>query len=632
MNNALLNNNQTLRAAYQRRQQRTRNRMRRIEKVAEEYELPINHTVLLTHHQYTGKRTMICKVVTNEDKSTSYLPIATPFSIFARLRRIDERDAYGLRIHVQDMKGECRVVDIDRAELGKSSLPHIMQKLYSNGLCVENDGHRIVQSLLRAVSPKHEVLLVSKSGWYSLPNEDTPFYVTPGGEVIGAPRGVCIELADNHDFAEPSFSGTLEGWREIVDMAVAIENVPHWRLGAMAGFAGIVQTLCGFDTCGLNLCGITSSGKTTALNLAISVNGQPRIGARLMRSWRTTDNAVELLATLFNGTVGALDELGLADGKAVGKVIYSISMGAGKSRMTDKIVDLQTTLMWRCFLLSSGEQTIEQRIVMDGGKYQAGMAVRIPDVDITGVNTDVDKDRVDAIKSGLLNHYGHAGVAFAIALVEGNMHKNPDAMRERINMTARAIIGKDGDGRLLRAAIPFAIVQVAGELACEFGILPQAINPGETVAWAWQASITSSDVSALDPHEAVLSHLRKWVTTRINSTIKRVQRPFEDVSLEKDHRVARLASATLTTGWYDDKCIYIPTEHIAKATGDLYSKQQIGHIFSEAGLIAKRKDARKATVDYVPLVGRVKCYALHIDQICDMSQDKDWLPDVERED
>jgi hypothetical protein len=65
------------------------------------------------------------------------------------------------------------------------------------------------------------------------------------------------------------------------------------------------------------------------------------------------------------------------------------------------------------------------------------MAVRFPDVDVTGVNSRVPPETIDALKQ-IFAHYGHAGPAFVSALVANGLHREPDLLKQRILAGARA--------------------------------------------------------------------------------------------------------------------------------------------------------------------------------------------------
>jgi putative DNA primase/helicase len=98
---------------------------------------------------------------------------------------------------------------------------------------------------------------------------------------------------------------------------------------------------------------------------------------------RTTENALEALAQRSSGTVLALDELTHAGGHAIGRMIYSIAGGTGRTRVT-ATAGLREPTLWATVALLSGEPPLEQKVRSDWGRWTSGMAVRIPDIDFIG--------------------------------------------------------------------------------------------------------------------------------------------------------------------------------------------------------------------------------------------------------
>jgi uncharacterized protein (DUF927 family) len=158
----------------------------------------------------------------------------------------------------------------------------------------------------------------------------------------------------------------------------------------------VVQSLAGLDSCGINLSGLSSSGKTTAQRLAVSAWTSPLIGAGLLQSMRSTENAVEVFAQAASGTVLALDELAHADGRAIARLIYAISGGQGKARLTAGAI-LKHRYAWSTYAVLSSECSLEEKVRADGAAWIAGMAVRILDVDVT----DVDRTLMASIASSI---------------------------------------------------------------------------------------------------------------------------------------------------------------------------------------------------------------------------------------
>ena len=125
---------------------------------------------------------------------------------------------------------------------------------------------------------------------------------------------------------------------------------------------------------------------------------------------RTTENALESLAQASSGTVLALDEVAHVDGRAVGRMIYSIASGIGKARLNAQAA-LEGRYVWQTFVLFSSECGLEAKIRGDGGAGSPAWPSVIADIDVTGVNRTVAQATLDAI-ADIERHFGHAGPAF----------------------------------------------------------------------------------------------------------------------------------------------------------------------------------------------------------------------------
>jgi hypothetical protein len=538
-------------------------------------------------HKWVGK-----DPVTNADL---YVPIATPFGIVARLRLYDLDGAYGMRVRVQGMDGQPRDIDFERSELAKMGGAEIRAALFREGLRTEQDGEATAVSVLKSADPELEISVVSRPGWHAPNDRDASVFATPGGEIIGD-SGSCngVELSFAARILPKSArAGTLDGWSKAISAAVSVRDCPHWVLGAISVFCGPVLEPAGLDSCGFNLSGLSSSGKTLAQKLAASGWASPKLGAGLLKSLRVTENSVESFAQQASGTLLALDEMAHTDGKVISRLIYSIAGGIGKARMTSAAT-LRRQYLWTTFAMLSGECSLEEKVRQDGGQWMAGMAVRIVDVDVTGINRMVDKETLAAI-SAIDRNYGHAGPAFVRAMVEAGIHRDPDTLRERINRAASAVAGHGADGARMRAAVPFAVLLVAGQLAKGFGILPADTPVSEVVGWAWKRFETSSDAVALTPEEQAVGNLRQRIAELWGVSIRNVS----EVSGNKE-----------AIGWFDDDAIYIPVTRIREMAGSTLKGQLIAQVLNGRGLLARRHDAKRLALRTIPMIGKVDCYAL----------------------
>lgn len=395
------------------------------------------------------------------------------------------------------------------------------------------------------------------------------------------------------------WAGTLEGWQNAIRSAVTAPGCPHWTLGSAAGFVGPILQLCEFDTCGLNLSGSTSVGKTLAQRLAVSPWCTPQLNRRaLFKPAAVTENSVEYLARQSTGRILALDELAHIDGKLVGRLIYSLASGVGKARMQAGMKP-QPTLDWSTFMMFSCEHSLEHKVRAEGGRWQAGMAARIVDIDCADVNRRVDRDTLNAVEA-IFNHHGHAGRRFVDIFIEHGLHRQAERLRRQILQLADAFAGPDADGARQRAARPFALLQIAGTLAKEFAVLPAETDVEGAVAWGWTKFCGSTEAESLAPDRQALDHIRRWIAERWDSSLKRIGSSYH--------------SGRDAVGWYDENAIYVPRAHTAEAAGHVLGEQAIVKLLVAGDCLVDRHSSKRAAVQWINGVGRVTAYALKRDK------------------
>lgn len=581
---------------------RDRSHAAELRNIAENYPLPTMDTLRLQYAYTAAGKAKVHKLDgwrTDPDtgaRAPVLTPVATPFGVSARLRYADHQDAYGLRCVVQDMNGQCRAVDFDRAELAKLNGSEIRSRLFAAGLRTEGEGEKIALEALKAADPDREIIIVRRPGWQDVLGLPDPIFICPNGEVIGAPEGRTPELAASTRL-EPdvAVAGDMAGWRTAVEAALSVAGCPHWTLGIIAAFAGVLVSLVGLDTCGVNLSGQSSTGKSTAQRLAVSAWSTPDIRRPgLSQSARATDNATEALAERATGTILSLDDLAHTSGKIVARLIYMLAGGVGKRRMTAD-AKLRESYCWSTFAILSAECSLEEKVRSEDGEWQAGMAVRIVDIDVTEIDRKVDPNTLRLIDQ-IGQHYGHAGPAFVRGMISQGLHRQATALRDKVFGASREIAGTNADSGVTRAAIPFAVLLIAGELAKALGILPAQAAVSDAVGWGWGRFLRSSDSRALDPESQAVDNLQRYIAEGWDVTIKPVG--------------VGVGGSREAAGWYDDTAVYIPKDRIRMAAGGVLKESHIGAVLDRRGLLASRPEPDRFTVSWVPKVGRVKSYAL----------------------
>ena len=461
----------------------------------------------------------------------------------------------------------------------------------------ENDGELIAVAALKAAHPGHEISIMRHPGWHDL--DGTRVFVAPGGEVIGLPGEQRMELSVGTVIA-PSVArgGTLDGWKAAVAAAMGAPGCPHFTLGVAAGFAGVLVDLCGLDSCGVNFSGGTSAGKTTAQRLAASAWSVPEAArGGLFQTAKTTANGFESLAARANGTVFALDELALLDGKETAKCIYTLASGVGKTRLT-AAATVREPRRWRTFAMLSNEMSLEAKIRAAGEIWTGGQAVRVAGIDVGDINRMLDAATFAKI-DGILKNHGHAGPSFVQALIDKGTHERPDDVRTGINTFADRLAGQGADSATRRAARPFAILLMAGGMAQQYGLLPAGAAFQDAVRWAWAKFTKSSDAVALDPTAQAVGSIPQWVAERWRTSLHGIhaeERPTRDA-----------------VGWWDDDAVYLTPDRLVEAAGGSLKETTIAKALNAAGMLAKRKSNENLSVAWVPRVGKLKAYALSRD-------------------
>ncbi|NEU14899.1 DUF927 domain-containing protein, partial [Methylobacterium sp. BTF04] len=457
-----------------------------LRRIKADYPLPEMDTLSLEYRRSAIGKIRVHRLITVGD-DTVLEPICSPFGVLARLRFVDQGNVYGLRVVVEGLNGQRRKLDIERAGFATQGATETRAMLLAVGLViVAEDGERVAVRCLKAAEPTDEIAVVRAPGWHTLDGVDGQFFVCPSGKVVGAEDGVALELSAASCISERvAAGGTFDGWKAAVAAAAGIAGCPHWTLGAMAGFAAPLVALSGLATCGINLSGRTSGGKTTTQRLAVSAWSRAALDQpdSLLQTARATANGVEAMAARSNATILALDELGHVDGKELKNIIYSLASGVGKSRMNAN-VEFRNSRTWSTFILLSAEKSMEEKVRAEGGGWTGGMTARIPDVDITGVDRNVPPAALTQVHS-VDQHFGHAGPAFVEALIANGVHNQVTELRAGIMNAANVLAGEGADSSLVRAALPFAILTFAGNLAKKFEILPDVVDVAGTVRWAW---------------------------------------------------------------------------------------------------------------------------------------------------
>lgn len=406
--------------------------------------------------------------------------VCGPAWVAASTRDVHGERNWGLVIRWLDQDGKPHERAFQRQRLHEQGTG-LVQELVDAGLFVVPGCERQVLKYLGNVQPRVGVYSVDRLGW--LPGAQNPVYVRPDQALTLAEYERVIFQPERHAPSAHTMgrAGSLKGWQQAV--AKPCQGHPLLVFSLLVPFAGPLLRPAGLDSGGFHLYGNSSQGKTTALQLAASACGNGADPATdehsYVQNWNTTGNALEAVAAAHNDGLLALDEIGTCDAKNFGKVVYDLFGGQGKRRM-NKDAQLREWQTWRIVGLSSGELSVRQKIEQASGRGALGghlnRFIDIPIHDrLVCQCAENPADFINRLKRSCAEHYGHALPAFIEHLLacEPRMEGLQRNVRARLDEAQVSLAGQRRlDAVQLRIVRRLALVLVAGEFACAFGVLP----------------------------------------------------------------------------------------------------------------------------------------------------------------
>ena len=332
-------------------------------------------------------------------------------------------------------------------------------------------------------------------------------------------------------------------------------------------------------------------GKSLSLKLAASVWGNPD---KYVKTWRSTDNALEGTASEHNDSFLPLDEMSECAPKIVGKAVYMLGNGQGKGRSTTTGHN-RIAKEWRIIFLSNGEESLQNIMAQVGQKTNAGIEIRVAHIDADagkGLKTfdSLVLAPTGSAQADKINELSHAyhGVA-GIAWLE-HITTDKAATTATAKQLVTDFVSKYSDlaPQAHRVAKRFAIVAAAGEMAT------QADITGWQVGQATTAVMTCLD-NWLDNYGRDGEHEQRQIIKHIQSFIEQ-------------HGSSRFQACFQTTGTRPNFEERTPNRvgYRNEDTGDYYfsketfnsvcapfSKRKVLQVLDEAGLLLSNQGDRK---------------------------------------
>lgn len=166
----------------------------------------------------------------------------------------------------------------------------------------------------------------------------------------------------------------------------------------------------------VHLVGNSTTGKSTALKLAISCFGCPNSNYDgLYGTYNGTNNALLKKIGGLNGVPYALDEISMSNTENFTKFIYSLANGSDKERLNSDS-ELKEKESWLTMILSNGEKSI-----IRSSNKNAGVQIRV--IEAENFKWTKSAENADEINSIIQNNYGFLGIEFATYILRKDKNK-----------------------------------------------------------------------------------------------------------------------------------------------------------------------------------------------------------------
>lgn len=465
--------------------------------------------------------------------------VCSPLRVLAHTRN-NAGETWGYLLQWRDRDEKIHVWACP-ADLFAGDGLELRKALLSGGLRLSSAKNARVQleSYIQSFPTKKYARCTDKPGWHG------GCYVLPN-ETIGAAEDDEIVVYQSSHYIKPAFSisGTVEQWRDHVATLAAGNSRAVFAISA--AFAGTLLDVVGMEGGGFHLCGKSSKGKTISQFAMASVWGSPKF----KRSWRTTTNALESMATLHNDGCLILDEIGeMTNPAELGAAAYMLANGTAKGRAAASGAGREIAT-WKLIFLSSGEDGLSDLMQQSGKRIHAGQEVRLAEIPIGDFENihgyATPGEFADSLQGNAGKFFGAAGIEFLRNLVEKR-----DELTQWVNgciggfVSNSDIVPAKSSGQVRRVAKRFALVAAAGELATDLGLTGWRAGESFDAAAACFAGWLEKFGTGLHEEKTALSQVRAFFELHSDSR-------FSDVT-EKDRPIHNRAGFYRVDGFGEDE-------------------------------------------------------------------------------
>ncbi len=315
--------------------------------------------------------------------------------------------------------------------------------------------------------------LLNQMGWKGLGSND-PIFVL-GKKIFRADGSVeNASLAQHAPAAAKGFrtAGDLSEWVN----STALLDKPGMEAHAFAllcGFAAPLMKFTGFDGAIVSLVGDSGSGKTLMLRWAQSIYGYHK---DLMMLRDDTRNSLISRLGVYGNLPLVVDEVTNIDGAELSDLVYRVTQGRDKARLTKNSVEKTVLNGWNTVAMVTTNSSLVDKL--SGLKHDASAEInRVLEYPVH-YNQDFSGSVTDNLFWVVDNNYGHIGEKYIQWLTKNHAQITPGlrAVQQRIDADSNM----KGEERFWSAIAATAIY--GGIIAKSLGLIK--FDVGNVMEWA----------------------------------------------------------------------------------------------------------------------------------------------------
>jgi hypothetical protein len=429
--------------------------------------------------------------------------IAAPFEIVAQTRD-DQDHEHGLLLRWTSRT----------AQPHQWSMPQAMVHADGNAIAAELQGaglpcgtsrvaHEQLKHFLGAVESIHLARCVDRCGWHG------SAFVLPTGRCSGPHQ--TASCCNPSRFCGVGHSPHKEPWRNGRNTSASL------RLAIRGWFFASAKPS---PRCSSTLRTTLPAACTSTISRKPERPRQPasaRVPGGQVLTWQATANGLEVTAAQHNDLPAYFEEISQADARVIGPTVYLLGNQAGKIRMSRGLRAARQK-SWRFLYHSTGEITLAAKLAEAGLRPLAGQEIRLLNVPAdAGVKLGVFETLhgvdeapkfADQLRLAAVTYFGTAGPAFLEKLAQDRA-KDEEQLKRVLQDSRDQFLKEnlpDGaDGQVRSAAMRFALIAAAGELAVAYHVLPwpegEATKAAAACFRAWLG--TRGSAGAAEDRQAV---------------------------------------------------------------------------------------------------------------------------------